>query len=236
MELLLPLLLLSLLSRSSSPRTLPEAAAAPILQDRPFVVVWNMPTAHCRKQYNVYLDLRDFDIVKNRQQDFQGQVIDPFTFLQQYIAPFSQGSLYVFIMLFLNMPPCLHSHSRVLAVPTLSMQVRCKCLDMYLLRPFEVRTPSFYCKSSQACACGTGIEKQRKFTFNPAEAVYKYIYFPENDHLLPGPPGNVSLHFPRGLEGERRDSTAGGPLCPPRPGRDADLQFTVDKLLRLSRH
>lgn len=76
MVLVLPVLLLYHLTCSSSPQTLPEAAAAarPILRDRPFVVVWNMPTAHCQKQYNVYLDLRDFDIVENRQQDFQGQV------------------------------------------------------------------------------------------------------------------------------------------------------------------
>lgn len=77
MELVLPLFLLSHLTRSSSPQTLPEAGAAagPILRNRPFVVVWNMPTAHCQKHYNVQLDLRDFDIVENRQQDFQGQVI-----------------------------------------------------------------------------------------------------------------------------------------------------------------
>ena len=51
------------------------AAAAPILQDRPFVVVWNMPTAQCQKRYKIKLDLKDFDIVENRQQRFQGEVI-----------------------------------------------------------------------------------------------------------------------------------------------------------------
>ncbi|TKS77296.1 Hyaluronidase-3 [Collichthys lucidus] len=49
------------------------AAAGPILEDRPFVVVWNMPTAQCRDRYNIHLDLRDFDIVENREQLFQGQ-------------------------------------------------------------------------------------------------------------------------------------------------------------------
>ncbi|KAM8754322.1 hyaluronidase-3 isoform 1-T1 [Acanthopagrus schlegelii] len=49
------------------------AAAAPILQDRPFVVVWNMPTAQCQKRYKIKLDLKDFDIVENRQQRFQGE-------------------------------------------------------------------------------------------------------------------------------------------------------------------
>lgn len=52
------------------------AAAGPILEDRPFVVVWNMPTAQCRDRYNIHLDLRDFDIVENREQLFQGQVMD----------------------------------------------------------------------------------------------------------------------------------------------------------------
>ncbi|KAG8002826.1 Hyaluronidase-1 [Nibea albiflora] len=49
------------------------AAAGQILEDRPFVVVWNMPTAQCRNRYNIHLDLRDFDIVENREQLFQGQ-------------------------------------------------------------------------------------------------------------------------------------------------------------------
>ncbi|KAM6929212.1 hyaluronidase-3 [Lycodopsis pacificus] len=49
------------------------AAAGPVLQGRPFVVVWNMPTARCHKRFNVRLDLGHFDIVENRQQRFQGQ-------------------------------------------------------------------------------------------------------------------------------------------------------------------
>lgn len=53
-----------------------EAAAGPVLEDRPFVVVWNMPTAQCRERYNIHLDLRDFDIVENREQLFQGQVME----------------------------------------------------------------------------------------------------------------------------------------------------------------
>lgn len=49
------------------------AAAGPILQDRPFAVVWNMPTARCERRHNVHLNLGDFDIVENRKQHFQGQ-------------------------------------------------------------------------------------------------------------------------------------------------------------------
>ncbi|KAM8864630.1 hyaluronidase-3 [Spinachia spinachia] len=50
-----------------------DTAAAPALEDRPFVVVWNMPTARCHKRFNVHLDLGHFDIVENRQESFQGQ-------------------------------------------------------------------------------------------------------------------------------------------------------------------
>ena len=53
------------------------SAAGPILQDRPFVVVWNMPTDHCQKRYNIHLNLGDFDIVENQEQRFQGQVMIP---------------------------------------------------------------------------------------------------------------------------------------------------------------
>lgn len=73
------LLFLSLSPTSTRGVVLPHAplpavaAAAPILQDQPFVVVWNMPTAQCQKHYNIHLDLGDFDIVENRQQRFQGQ-------------------------------------------------------------------------------------------------------------------------------------------------------------------
>ncbi|XP_028266371.1 hyaluronidase-3 [Parambassis ranga] len=49
------------------------AAAGPILQYRPFVVVWNIPTEKCQNQFDIELDLRDFDIVRNPWQHFQGQ-------------------------------------------------------------------------------------------------------------------------------------------------------------------
>ncbi|AWP09387.1 putative hyaluronidase-3-like [Scophthalmus maximus] len=49
------------------------AAAGPVLPDRPFVVVWNMPTSRCHRRFNVHLNLGDFDIVENPKQRFQGQ-------------------------------------------------------------------------------------------------------------------------------------------------------------------
>lgn len=58
-------------------KTLPaEAAAGLSLQNQPFTVVWNMPTANCQKQHNIKLDLDECDIVENRKQRFQGQVIE----------------------------------------------------------------------------------------------------------------------------------------------------------------
>ncbi|KAG7226968.1 hypothetical protein INR49_022286 [Caranx melampygus] len=49
-----------------------------VLQDHPFVVVWNIPTAHCHKRYDVHLNLGDFDIVENHHQSFQGQNVTIF--------------------------------------------------------------------------------------------------------------------------------------------------------------
>lgn len=74
------LVILTLSQTSSQGSALPQsppaavAAAGPVLQDRPFVVVWNMPTAQCKRRYNIDLDLGDFDIIENRHQSFQGEV------------------------------------------------------------------------------------------------------------------------------------------------------------------
>ncbi|XP_054464397.1 hyaluronidase-3 isoform X2 [Anoplopoma fimbria] len=81
---LLPLLVSPLSCTSRSPPStrgvvLPRAAQPAvaagglILQDRPFAVVWNIPTEDCHRRYNVSLDLGHFDIVENRQQRFHGQ-------------------------------------------------------------------------------------------------------------------------------------------------------------------
>ncbi|CAN9515751.1 unnamed protein product [Ophioblennius macclurei] len=51
----------------------PVAAAGPLLPSRPFVVVWNMPTARCPRRFGVHLDLAEFDIVENSEQHFLGQ-------------------------------------------------------------------------------------------------------------------------------------------------------------------
>lgn len=38
-----------------------------------FSVIWNIPTARCQHRYGVYLPLRQFNIIHNSQQRFQGQ-------------------------------------------------------------------------------------------------------------------------------------------------------------------
>ncbi|KAK1161368.1 hypothetical protein AOXY_G18868 [Acipenser oxyrinchus oxyrinchus] len=48
-------------------------AAPPIVHRKPFVVVWNMPTARCQSKFGVTFDLAVFDIVENQQESFQGQ-------------------------------------------------------------------------------------------------------------------------------------------------------------------
>ncbi|XP_054904353.1 hyaluronidase-3 [Poeciliopsis prolifica] len=80
-HLCLLIVFIALLPRASLSESLshPDAGAAgPDLRDRPFVVVWNMPTANCQKRHNVHLDLQDFGIVENQKQHFQGQNVTIF--------------------------------------------------------------------------------------------------------------------------------------------------------------
>ncbi|NXX49594.1 HYAL1 protein, partial [Tricholaema leucomelas] len=50
----------------------------PILVNRPFVTIWNIPTERCMKMYNVTLNLEIFDVIANDQQSFTGQDITLF--------------------------------------------------------------------------------------------------------------------------------------------------------------
>ncbi|NXG76880.1 HYAL1 protein, partial [Baryphthengus martii] len=50
----------------------------PVLVNRPFVTIWNIPTERCAKKYNVTLSLDIFDVVANNQQSFLGQDITLF--------------------------------------------------------------------------------------------------------------------------------------------------------------
>uniref|UniRef100_A0A8C3QHY2 Hyaluronidase n=1 Tax=Cyanoderma ruficeps TaxID=181631 RepID=A0A8C3QHY2_9PASS len=50
----------------------------PVLINRPFVTIWNIPTQQCAEKYNVTLSLEVFDVVANDQQSFTGQDITIF--------------------------------------------------------------------------------------------------------------------------------------------------------------
>ncbi|XP_043933544.1 hyaluronidase-1-like [Protopterus annectens] len=48
-------------------------SSAPVITDRPFIVVWNAPTQQCKWKYDVDLDFSLFDIVVNQNESFLGQ-------------------------------------------------------------------------------------------------------------------------------------------------------------------
>ncbi|KAJ8257535.1 hypothetical protein GJAV_G00186630 [Gymnothorax javanicus] len=72
------------------------AAARPLMKGRPFIVVWNMPTAHCKERYGIDLDLRDFDIIENRHEEFLGQNMSIFYHNKLGLYPYiSKGGIRV---------------------------------------------------------------------------------------------------------------------------------------------
>ncbi|NWU51324.1 HYAL1 protein, partial [Dromas ardeola] len=64
------LLLLPVLAHAGGP--------GPVLINRPFVTIWNIPTERCTQKYNVNLNLEIFDVLANDQQSFIGQDITLF--------------------------------------------------------------------------------------------------------------------------------------------------------------
>ncbi|NXI41285.1 HYAL1 protein, partial [Galbula dea] len=60
----------------------------PVLINRPFVTIWNIPTEHCAKKYNVTLNLEIFDVVANDQQSFIGQDITLFYSKELGLLPY----------------------------------------------------------------------------------------------------------------------------------------------------
>ncbi|NWS78117.1 HYAL1 protein, partial [Crotophaga sulcirostris] len=59
------LVLLPILAHSGGP--------GPVLVNRPFVTIWNIPTQLCATKFNVTLNLEVFDVLANDQQSFVGQ-------------------------------------------------------------------------------------------------------------------------------------------------------------------
>ncbi|XP_005235028.1 hyaluronidase-1 [Falco peregrinus] len=63
-------------------------APGPVLVNRPFITVWNIPTEHCTKKYNVTLNLEIFDVLANDQQSFIGQDITLFYTKELGLLPY----------------------------------------------------------------------------------------------------------------------------------------------------
>ncbi|NWI64686.1 HYAL1 protein, partial [Todus mexicanus] len=74
------LLLLPALAHAGGP--------GPVLADRPFITIWNIPTERCAEKYNVNLSLEIFDVVANDQQSFTGQDITLFYSEQLGLLPY----------------------------------------------------------------------------------------------------------------------------------------------------
>ncbi|NXL83317.1 HYAL1 protein, partial [Alectura lathami] len=60
------------------PAPAPADGSGPVLVDRPFVTVWNIPTEPCAQRYNISLPLGVFDVLANTQEVFIGQDITLF--------------------------------------------------------------------------------------------------------------------------------------------------------------
>ncbi|KAK2534533.1 Hyal1 [Columba livia] len=60
----------------------------PVLINRPFVTIWNIPTENCAEKYNVTLNLEVFDVLANDQQFFIGQDITLFYSKELGLLPY----------------------------------------------------------------------------------------------------------------------------------------------------
>ncbi|NXJ92804.1 HYAL1 protein, partial [Corythaixoides concolor] len=77
---LIPLLLLPALAHAGGP--------GPVLLNRPFVTIWNIPTERCASKYNITLNLEVFDVLANDQESFMGQDITLFYSKELGLLPY----------------------------------------------------------------------------------------------------------------------------------------------------
>ncbi|XP_041047531.1 hyaluronidase-1-like [Carcharodon carcharias] len=54
------------------------ALASPMINNKPFTVIWNAPTENCKAKYDVDSDLSPFDVVENKNEIFMGNKITIF--------------------------------------------------------------------------------------------------------------------------------------------------------------
>ncbi|NXJ84419.1 HYAL1 protein, partial [Trogon melanurus] len=60
----------------------------PVLINRPFVTIWNIPSEHCAMEYNITLNLEVFDVLANDQESFMGQDITLFYVKELGLLPY----------------------------------------------------------------------------------------------------------------------------------------------------
>lgn len=58
------------------------------LKDRPFVAIWNAPTGGCSVNYSININLRDFDILENPKQTWDGKYVTVFYNAQLGLYPY----------------------------------------------------------------------------------------------------------------------------------------------------
>jgi len=72
----------------SLPQCCCSCVKGPPLPDKPFIVVWNIPTDWCKPKWNVSLDLSAFDFVVNHNQTWCGEYIVIFYSSQLGLYPY----------------------------------------------------------------------------------------------------------------------------------------------------
>ena len=58
------------------------------VEDRPFVAIWNAPTGGCSVNYSININLRDFDILENPEQTWDGKYVTVFYNAQLGLYPY----------------------------------------------------------------------------------------------------------------------------------------------------
>lgn len=58
------------------------------VRDRPFVAIWNAPTGGCSVNYSIDINLRDFGILENPKQTWDGKYVTVFYNAQLGLYPY----------------------------------------------------------------------------------------------------------------------------------------------------
>ena len=58
------------------------------IEDRPFVAIWNAPTGGCNVNYSININLKNFDILENPEQTWNGKYVTVFYNAQLGLYPY----------------------------------------------------------------------------------------------------------------------------------------------------